>query len=146
MKNLLPITAALVCLSSASLHAKDKNAITDLETAITEATSQKKAVFIVYGREACGNCRALHNLIDTKKLTLPKSQYLVADINCDDPAQGKAFRARYQVDGKTLPFVVVAAPNGELLASRTGYGSLAEYSTLLRDAKKQAKALESKKP
>ena len=143
-KILLPITAALVC--SASLYAKDKSAINDLEKAVTEAASQKKTLFVVYGREACGNCRALHDLIDTKKLTLPKSQYLIADINCDDSVQKKAFRARYTVDGKTLPFVVVAAPTGEMLASRSGYGTLPEYTALLRDAKKQAKALEKKTP
>lgn len=137
MKHFLPIAAALVCFSTA--HAAEKKGFVDLETAIADAASQKKTLFVVYGREACGNCRTLHHLIDSKKLTLPKSSYLVASVDCDDPVQGKAFRAHYSVDGSTLPFVVIAAPTGEVLASRTGYGTLAEYNTFLQDAKKEAR-------
>lgn len=96
-------------------------------------------LLVVYGRPNCGNCRALHQLIDDKKLKFDDDLFVFANVLCDDPAQSKVFRSSYKVDGKTLPFVVVAAPDGSILASRTGYGSEQEFDDLLKEARKAHK-------
>jgi len=141
MKTMPTLRTALLCLlvASSALLAKEKDEITDLDAAIKQAAADQKALFIIYGREACSNCQALHGYIDSHQLHLTKSAFLIANLNCDDPAQSKAFRSRYKVNGTTLPFVVVAKPDGSMVASRTGYGSEREFNDFIRDAKKQLK-------
>ena len=52
---------------------------------------------------------------------------------------------KFKIEGSSLPFVVVAAPDGTQLAARTGYGSAKEFEDLIRDAQKAAKKLEDGK-
>lgn len=111
----------------------------DLETAIKQAGAEQKALFIIYGREACGNCQSLKAMIASHQLRLSKSKFLIADLNCDDATQSKAFRQRYAVEGKTLPFVVIARPDGTMVASRSGGASEKTYNDFISDAKKELK-------
>jgi len=139
MKKFLCILLMLTAALPAALLAKEKDAFDNLDTALTQAAEGHKMIFVIYGREACGNCQALHKAIKGGQVILPKSSYVVANLNCDDPATGKAFRQHYKVEGNMLPFVVVANNDGTQLAARAGYGTAKDFNDLLRDAKKQAK-------
>ena len=109
---------------------------TDLAVAIEQAGKEKKALFILFGRPACGNCSALKSMIERHEVRLSPSAFVVADINCDNPEQSKAFYERYKVTGKMLPFVVIARADGTLVASRTGYGSAAEFNSFILKARR----------
>lgn len=139
MKQIISSIAVLV-IACASVFAKAPEAATDLSAALEKAAAGKKLLFIQFGREACGNCQALKAMIQNRSLRLPESQFVYVDLNCDDPATSKAFRTKYTVEGNTLPFVVIADPDGTQLASRSGYGSADEFEKLIRDAKKKSKA------
>lgn len=135
---------ALVILGvlSPTLLAKDFPAVTDLDTALKTGAAEQKLVFIKFGRPTCGNCNALQELVDSKKLRLPEAKYVFANINCDDAVQKKAFYSRYKVSGDTLPFVVITDSEGKLLASRTGYGTEKDFEDLLKEAGKAARKTE----
>jgi hypothetical protein len=139
MKLFLLLSASLA-LSCSLLHAKTAEPVANLAQARDQAAKENKLLFVAYGREKCGNCQALKELIKEKKVKLDSDDYVYADVNCDDALQQKLFSSNYQVKGTTLPFVVIAAPDGTVLASRTGYGSESDYDDLFKTAKKALKA------
>jgi len=136
MKNYL--LGFLFVLTATFAQAKSDD-LTDLSQAIQQATTEQKALFIMYGREACGNCTALKGMVASKDVRLPKSSFIVVNLNCDDPTQKAAFREKYTVTGNTLPFVVIAKPDGTQISSRSGGGSAETYNDFIRDAKKELK-------
>ncbi len=142
MKTLL---TTLAMLFATAAFAGGPAKTTDLKSALETAQGQGKMLFVQYGREACSNCQALKGMIASREVQLSESKYVYADVNCDDPKTRELFAKQFKVDGSTLPFVVVAAPDGTLLAARTGYGSADAYAGLLRDAQKAAKKLPSGK-
>lgn len=113
--------------------------ITGVDDALTKAKEGKKMLFLQYGRENCGNCQALKAMIKSGKVAIPSTKFVYADVNCDDPKSSKAFSSKFNVKGNTLPFVVIASADGKQLASRSGYGSEADYKKLIRDAEMAAK-------
>jgi thioredoxin-related protein len=131
---LLPVAGLI---ASTAFAAAPK--LTDVNEALSKAQSENKMLFLQYGREACGNCQALKAMIKSGKVQLSASKFVYADVNCDDPATRKAFSAKFKVSGSTLPFVVIAAPDGRQLAARSGYGTNVEYTKLIKDAEKALK-------
>ncbi|MCB1209874.1 MAG: thioredoxin family protein [Verrucomicrobiales bacterium] len=127
---------------AASAIAGGPEKITDLSQALAQAKEQGKLLFVQYGRDACSNCQALRSYVKEKDLRLSESKYVYADVDCDDPATIRLFGEKFKVVGNTLPFVVIAAPDGTQLAARSGYGSVRDYEDLLRDAGKAAKKKE----
>jgi thioredoxin-related protein len=119
--------------------AKGPEAVTDLDKALEQAKTEKKLLFIQYGREKCGNCQTLKGYVAQNAVRLPKDKFIYVDLNCDDPATRAAFGKHFKVEGSTLPFVVIADADGKQLAGRTGFGSPAEYKKFLSQA-------QSKKP
>lgn len=113
--------------------------ITDINEALAKGQSEKKMVFLQYGREACGNCQALKTSIKNNRIPISASKFVYADLNCDDAATSKAFSSKFNVTGNTLPFVVIVAPDGRQLAARSGYGSDTEFTRFIRDAEKALK-------
>ena len=109
---------------------------TDLAAAIEQAGKENKAIFILFGRPACGNCNALKGMIEHHQVRLNPSAFVIADINCDKPEQSKAFHERYKITGNTLPFVVIARPDGTQVASRTGYGTAVEFNNFVNKARR----------
>jgi thioredoxin-related protein len=128
---------AVALIATAAFAAAPK--ITDVNEALTKAQTDNKMLFMQYGREACGNCQALKAMLKSGKVRLSPSKFVYADVNCDDPATSKAFKEKFKVSGSTLPFVVIAAPDGRQLAARSGYGSDAEFNKLIKDAEKALK-------
>ncbi|MHB1080016.1 MAG: hypothetical protein ACYC67_11460 [Prosthecobacter sp.] len=138
MKTLL---AFLAMLCAPVVLADGPAKITNLKTAMKTAKSEGKLLFVQMGRETCGNCQALKGMIENNEVRLSSSQYVYADVDCDDASTDELFEKCFQVEGSTLPFVVVASPDGTQLAARTGGGSVKDYTNLLRDAQKAAKKL-----
>ncbi|MCX7006776.1 MAG: thioredoxin family protein, partial [Kiritimatiellaeota bacterium] len=122
-------------------------AVTDLDKALEQAKTEKKLLFIQYGREKCGNCQALRGYVAKNEVKLPKDKYVYVDLNCDDRATSAAFGKNFKVEGNTLPFVVIADAEGKQLAGRSGFGSPAEYKKFLSQAasKKPAGAAKASK-
>ena len=126
--------------------AKGPTAVTDLDKALEQAKTEKKLLFIQYGREACGNCQALRSYVAKNEVRLPKDKFVYADVSCDDKTTSAAFRKHFKVEGSTLPFVVVADAEGRQLAGRTGYGTAAEFKKFLQQAQSKKPADASKTP
>ena len=139
MNKLIAGLLAALWLIPAVSTARGPEALTDLNQALEQAKKEKKMLFIQYGREACGNCQALRGYIRDGSLRLSKTAFVYVDLTCDDRQVNQQFRQKFKVQGNTLPFVVVASPEGEQLAARTGYGSPEEYEKLIRSAKKDKK-------
>ena len=116
------------------IQAQNAPLLTDFDAALTQAKQANKLVFIIYGRDTCHNCQALKGYINSNELDLPAQQFVCVFLNCDDPADQTAFRSHYTVTGATLPFVVIAAPGGSMLVSRTGFGATADFQTLIANA------------
>ena len=135
MKALRMVLIAVALLWSVPQgFAKGPVAVTDLDKALEQAKTEKKLLFIQYGREACGNCQALRGYVAKGEVKLSKDKFVYADLNCDDKTTAAAFRKMFKVEGSTLPFVVVADSEGKQLAGRTGFGSPAEYKKFLTSA------------
>ena len=109
----------------------------DLDQAIAKAKANNKMLFIMYGRQACGNCQHLKKMVKNGTVDLKVNRYVIANINCDSKKQKASFYKRYSVTGNTLPFVVIAKPDGTMLVSRTGYGKAADYRDLIKKAEKK---------
>lgn len=130
----------LICIFATGFYFygnEDKNKIvpiTDLSVAITHANEQNKFMFILFGRERCSNCRSLRNYIEEKEIDLPAESFVYADINCDDKLSQNTFYENFSVEGRSLPFVIVADSYGRQFAARCGYGSPQEFTKLIDDA------------
>jgi thioredoxin-related protein len=136
--NLRSLLLSAVALIATSAFASTQK-ITDVNEALSKGQADKKMVFIQYGREACGNCQALKAMIKAGKVRLSPSKFVYADVNCDDAATSRAFNSKFKVSGSTLPFVVIAGPDGQQLAARSGYGSAQDFEKLIKDAEKALK-------
>lgn len=119
--------------------------VTDLTAALAKAKAENKMLFVQMGRENCGNCQALKAMIKSNQVKLPEAKFVYADVNCDDPATDQLFSSKFKVQGSTLPFVAIAAPDGTKLAGRSGYGTAKEFESLIREAGKNARAATEKK-
>lgn len=139
MKNIIPLLIIALFLPVLNTFGKGLDALTDLNAAIELAGKEHKSLFILYGRAKCGNCQALHGMLEKKEVHLPKSAFVIVDLNCDDPAVSQDFRSRFKVGGNQLPFVVIAKSDGTQVASRSGYGTAAEFNEFVRDARKELK-------
>jgi thioredoxin-related protein len=137
LKSLLLPALALAAACGITFAATPK--VTDINEALAKAQSENKLLFLQYGRDACSNCQALRGMVKAGKVRLSATKFVYADVNCDDAATSKVFREKFKVSGSTLPFVVVAAPDGTQLAARTGYGTDAEFNKLIKDAEKAQK-------
>ena len=126
--------------------AKGPEAVTDLDKALEQAKTEKKLLFIQFGREKCGNCQALRSYVAKNEIKLSKDRFVYVDLNCDDAATSGAFRKLYKVEGSMLPFFVVADPAGKQLAGRSGFGSPAEYKKFLQQAQAKKTAEAAKTP
>jgi len=127
------LVSVVLSFSVSGLYAAEEN---DLNQAVAKAKQSNKLVFIIFGREACGNCQHLKKMIKDGSVKISSSEFIIADINCDDKNQSAAFYERYSVSGNYLPFVVIAKPDGTKISSRSGYGEAAEYNKLIQDSRK----------
>ena len=128
----------VLCLAGATLAAP-KTKITDIKKALAAAKAQNKLLFLEMGRPNCENCEVLHKMIAKNEVQIPDSRYVYADVDADDRSTVHAFSRQFNVSGEELPFVVVASPDGTLLASHTGAGTAADYQKMLKTAERALK-------
>jgi thioredoxin-related protein len=138
MKTLLALAALTIAFSITARAAAEYE--TDLNKAVAAASEQKKMMFVIYGREACGNCQATKQMIKSKQIKVSDSKFVLVDLNCDDKAVSAEFRKRFSAEtfGNTLPFVVVADSSGNALASSGGYKSPDDWEKILKTAQRKA--------
>lgn len=139
MKNIVLLLVITLFLPALNTFGKELDALADLNAAIELAGKEHKSLFILYGRAKCGNCQALHGMLEKKEVHLPKTAFVIVDLNCDDPAVKQDFRSRYKVEGNQLPFVVIAKSDGTQIAARSGYGTAVEFNNFVRNARKELK-------
>ena len=137
MKLLVPLVFSLV---ASVVMADAPVAVTHLTAALKQAKTEGKMLFVLSGRENCGNCQALKDLISSGKLSLPAKEFVYADVDWDDEKEGELFEAKFKVSGNMLPFVVVASADGKQLTARSGYGTQKDFEKLLAAAQAAAKA------
>ena len=130
---------AVVLTAFSTASAKNLDAVTNLDAAIEQATKENKPLFIMMGREACGNCKQLHSDIAKGQVRVTKANFVIVDLNCDDQETNKAFNSRYKVGGGMLPFVVIAKPDGTMVASHKGAADPKAFNKFITDAKKDLK-------
>ena len=111
-----------------------------LNTTLQTALDQNKMSFILLGRSTCGNCNATRKMIKEGQIPVTDADYVMADLNCDDPRVNKEFTRKFSREnfGDTLPFVVITDSHGRVLASSGGYKTAAEWNNLLNAAKAKA--------
>jgi len=135
MKAFLLSAAVFLSLNLAGLAAPSYE--TDLGAALKTAATDGKMLFVLYGREKCGNCQATKEMIKAGQIHLSPSNYVLADLNCDDPAVSRLFNQHWGGTkfGSTLPFVVIADSHGKALGSSGGYKNAAEWAQIISKAK-----------
>lgn len=138
MKTLLLSALSLLTVIA---FAGSPKAVTDLQTALDQARTEGKLLFVQMGRENCGNCQALKAMVKTAQVSLPPAKFVYADVNVDDEATDKLFTAKFNVQGDVLPFVAIAAADGTLLAGRSGGGTAKDFEKLILAAETQARKL-----
>src|SRR5215207_8330307 len=84
MKTLLILAVLTITLSIPARAAAEYE--TDLNKAVAAASEQKKMMFVIYGREACGNCQATKQMVKSRQIKVPESKFVLVDLNCDDKA------------------------------------------------------------
>lgn len=139
MKKLIGIITTMAVLGIAVTLAKGPEAETNLNAALAKAKKEGKMLFVQFGRENCGNCQALKGMISAGDVKLSERSFVYADVNCDDRATSQLFRSKFKVEGRMLPFVVIADADGKQLAARSGYGDADEFRKLIKDAQKKLK-------
>jgi thioredoxin-related protein len=108
--------------------------VTNLSSALSQAESEGKMLFLLAGREGCSNCRTLRKYIVDGDVRLPGEEFVFADFSCDDKSMYGEFNTRFHVEGRGLPLVVVADSYGRQFASRAGYGTAEEFNQLIQYA------------
>lgn len=113
---------------------------TDMHKALSAAAKDQKMAFLLLGRPTCGNCNATKALIRDGKIPVTTEDYVMADLNIDDPKIQAEFMRKYGKEkfGETLPFVAVTDAHGKILASSGGYKAADKWTELLTEAKGKA--------
>jgi len=141
MKISLLFPAILLAFTVCAL-AEAPQPVTDFNKTLSAAAKDEKLAFILLGRPTCGNCNATKAMIKSGKIAVTASNYVMGDLNVDDPRTQGEFMRRYGKEkfGNTLPFVVVTDSHGKLLASSGGPKDANQWNTLLAEAKGKAAA------
>jgi hypothetical protein len=136
----LSLLAVLFGMFTAGALAKAPAPMNNLNQTLTAASNQQKLAFLLLGRSTCGICNATRAMIKQGRINVTAADYVMADLNIDNPRDEAAFMQRYgkQKFGDTLPFVVVADSHGKLLASSGGPKNAAQWNALLASAKRKA--------
>lgn len=104
-----------------------------LDEALTSARRQGKRVFIEFGRELCGNCRALVQGVVPHPEVAPllRAGFVAVASDCDDPEDAVAALTEHMPDAMSLPFVIFTDADGRFLAGGEGAQSARSFKTLL---------------
>lgn len=144
MKTPLPVKKLLAFASCALALSLSVSAttgyLTNFGKAAKEAQTEKKMLFIIYGREGCEYCAATKAMIKAHQIDVTADKYVKVELNCDDPKVAADFEKRYglEVFGEVLPYVVVADSNGRALARSGGPKDAGKWAKILQAAQRKA--------
>lgn len=126
--------------TAASLLAEPPKLQDDLRKTLSAASKENKLGFILLGRPSCGNCNATKKMISEGKIGVTAEEFVMADLNTDDPKTNGEFMRKYGREkwGNTLPFVVVTDSHGKALANSSGSRNAEDWNTLIAEAKTKA--------
>jgi thioredoxin-related protein len=102
--------------------------------ALAAARSRNQRLFIEFGRELCGQCRALvQSVIPRPEIAALLQQGFVAlAADCDEPEPEVEALAMQVPDASMLPFVIFADANGRYLDGSSGVVSPRAFETMLK--------------
>ena len=131
------LTLAVTAVFASHVLAEAPKPETDFRKTLSAAAKDQKLAFILLGRPTCGNCNATKGMIKDAKIAVTSADYVMGDLNIDDPKTNAEFMRKYGKEnfGNTLPFVVITDSQGKLLASSGGYKDAAKWNALLAQAK-----------
>ena len=115
----------------------DDRATLDWNTRWSEAQEQavreSKLIFVEFGREQCGNCRALVQgvLPHAEVAPLVARHCIALASDCDDPEDEVLALAENMPDAMSLPFAIFADAHGRFLAGSEGAQSARSFKELL---------------
>ena len=106
---------------------------TSWSEAILAARAEKKLLFIEFGREQCGNCRALIQGVVPHAEVAPilQQQFVALASDCDDPEDSVSALAEQLPDAMMLPFAIFADAQGRYIAGGEGAQSASGFKALL---------------
>ncbi|MEO6709777.1 MAG: thioredoxin family protein [Planctomycetota bacterium] len=101
--------------------------------ALAAARAADKLVFVEFGREQCGNCRALVQGVVPHAQVAPilERHFIALASDCDDPEDGVSDLAMNMPDAMMLPFAIFADSQGRFLAGSEGAQSASGFKALL---------------
>ena len=90
--------------------------------ALAQAAREDKLVFVEFGREACGLCRAFVQSVVPRPDVAPLLQqhFVALASDCDDPEDEVLALAEHLQDATMLPFVLFADARGRFLGGSSG--------------------------
>ncbi len=106
-------------------HFDDKSTLdwnTRLSDALAQARRENKLIFIEFGREQCGQCRALVQGVVPHPDIAPLLQrgFVALASDCDEPEEEVELLAGQLEDAYMLPFVIFADAEGRFLSGMSG--------------------------
>jgi uncharacterized protein YyaL (SSP411 family) len=106
-------------------HFDDKGCLdwhTRWNEALAAARKEQKPIFIEFGREACGQCRALVQGVVPHAEIAPLLQrgFIALASDCDDAEPEVEELAQQLEDAYMLPFVLFVSPEGQFLRGLSG--------------------------
>ncbi len=98
-----------------------------------QARREGKLIFVEFGREQCGNCRALvQGVLPHAEVAPLVARHCVAlASDCDDPEDEVLALAENMPDAMSLPFAIFADADGRFLAGSEGAQSARSFKELL---------------
>lgn len=142
------VVALLVCLPTvradesplgAHPHFDDQGAVRwarSFDEAKRAAATERKLLFVEYGRAACSNCRTLAERTLPHERVGPRLSELAVGFaaECDPPLRDDALVALFREHlpkAKTLPFVAMLNEKGEWIAGFSGYADVERFVAFL---------------
>jgi len=107
---------------------------TDYAKALAAARAANKIVFIEFGREACGQCRALvQSVVPHPPIAaLLREHFVALASDCDEAETEVEQLAARLEDAQMLPFVLFADAQGKFLEGSSGPVNPARFEAVLR--------------
>jgi thioredoxin-related protein len=111
--------------NSSHPHFDDKGTLewhTDLPSALQRAKNEGKLLFIEYGRERCGQCRALvQSVVPRPEIArLLRAHFVALAADCDEAEDAVEALAGQLEDATMLPFVLFTDASGKFLEGSSG--------------------------
>jgi thioredoxin-related protein len=108
--------------------------------ALAEARREHKLVFVEFGREACGLCRALVQSVVPHAQIAPllRQHFVALASDCDDAEDQVNELAMNLQDATMLPFVMFADGSGKFLGGSSGAVNPVSFKRTLEELVKNA--------